>query len=105
MNHPKTASNNQYLAALPDDTERIAERLRRECIRKPARLKGVPTGFTLSIGCASSTGFARPSADRLIQAGDKALYQAKRLGRNRVVSAAPARAAKPTGGRHARPKK
>jgi two-component system cell cycle response regulator len=92
-------------ACIPADAERIAERLRRECIRKPARAKGVSMGFTLSIGCTSSTGFAHPSADRLIQAGDKALYEAKRLGRDRVVSAVPARAAKPIGGRHARPKK
>jgi len=99
----------EFLIVLPDcaapDAERIAERLRRECIRKPARLRGVPLGFTLSIGCASSAGLLRPTADRLIRAGDQALYEAKRLGRDRVVTATPARRAKTTGGRHARPKK
>ncbi len=99
----------EILIVLPDcaatDTERIAERLRRECLRKPARLKGVSLGFTISIGCASSTKMARPTVDRLIQAGDQAMYEAKRRGRDRVVSASPARTDKLTGGRHARPKK
>jgi two-component system, cell cycle response regulator len=89
----------------PADVGRIAERLRRQCVRKPARWKGAEMGFTLSIGCASSTGFARPTADRLIHAGDQALYEAKRLGRNRVEIAVPARPVQKTGVRHARPKK
>jgi len=87
------------------DAARIAERLRRDCLGQSARLKGVSQGFTISIGCASSAGFSRPTVDRLIRAGDEALYEAKRLGRDRVVSAAPSRTAKTTRGRHVRPKK
>jgi diguanylate cyclase (GGDEF)-like protein len=99
----------EFLIVLPDcaapDGVRIAERLRNHGIRKAARLKGVSLGFTISIGCASSAGMARATAERLIHAGDQALYEAKRLGRDCVVSAAPARAAKTKGGRHARPKR
>jgi two-component system cell cycle response regulator len=71
----------------------IAERLRRDCVRKPAKYNGQPLGFTLSIGVSSSENRARPTADRIIQAGDLALYEAKRLGRDRVVrfDAGPAR--------------
>ncbi|MDD8025082.1 MAG: diguanylate cyclase [Acidobacteriota bacterium] len=63
----------------------IAERLRRDAIRKPARFGGQTLGFTLSIGVSSTEDRARPTADKIIQAGDLALYEAKRLGRDRVV--------------------
>jgi two-component system cell cycle response regulator len=83
----------------------VAERLRRACVRKPARHKNRPLGFTISIGCACSEGLARPSSDRLIHAGDQALYEAKRLGRDRVIAAEPAPGASRKRARHARPTK
>ena len=99
----------EFLIVLPDcaaaDMERIAERLRRNCSRKPARFRGAALGLTLSIGCASSTGRSRLTADRLILAGDQALYEAKKRGRDGVVCSAPAVRVKKTGGRHAGPKK
>jgi two-component system cell cycle response regulator len=79
----------EILIVLPNcslaDAAGIAERLRLECVRKPALFNRQPLGFTLSLGVASSENRARPTADRIIQTCDLALYQAKRLGRNRVV--------------------
>lgn len=79
----------EFLIVLPNcaltDAAGIAERLRSECIRKTAQFNRQPLGFTLSLGVSSSENRARPSADRIIQAADLGLYQAKRLGRNRVV--------------------
>jgi two-component system cell cycle response regulator len=81
----------EILIVLPNcgakDAVIIAERLRKGCIRKPARHYGRPLGFTLSIGVASTEGCRNPTVDRLIQAGDQALYEAKRMGRDRVVKA------------------
>jgi diguanylate cyclase (GGDEF)-like protein len=83
----------EILIVLPNcrlsHTAGIAERLRRDCIRKPAKFNGQALGFTLSIGVSSSENRTRPTADRLIQAGDLALYEAKRLGRDRVVRSEP----------------
>jgi diguanylate cyclase (GGDEF)-like protein len=100
----------EFIIVLPDcgikAAANIAERLRDGCIRKPARFKGQPLGFTLSIGCAATENMTRPTAERLIRAGDQALYEAKRSGRDRVIIAPPAR--KRTTGKgpaHASPKK
>jgi diguanylate cyclase (GGDEF)-like protein len=69
------------------DTAMIAERLRKDGIRKPACLNGQPLDITLSVGVASTEGRMRPTVDRLIQTVDQALYEAKRMGRDRVVEA------------------
>lgn len=69
------------------DAVMIAERLRQKCVRKPARSNGQPLGFTLSIGVASSEARKHSTADQLIQASDRALYEAKRAGRDCVVEA------------------
>ena len=55
------------------------------------RIPGRAIRFTLSVGCASSQSFARPTIDRLIRAADQALYRAKKDGRNRVAVATPGR--------------
>lgn len=47
---------------------------------------GVNIGVTVSIGCANRRAHAMASED-LVKAADAALYQAKKTGRNRVVSA------------------
>lgn len=69
------------------DAALIAERLRQSCVRKPVRWEGRSLGFALSIGVAATESCGRPTVDRLIQAGDEALYEAKRMGRDRVVVA------------------
>jgi two-component system, cell cycle response regulator len=99
----------EILVVLPDcsleSAAAIAGRLRLRCIRKPAQFARASIGFTLSLGCASSEGIAHPSADRLILAGDQALYEAKRLGRDQIIAAAPAGTKKNKGKSHVRPEK
>jgi diguanylate cyclase (GGDEF)-like protein len=64
----------------------IAEIVRAACAANRFESKGVATRITLSIGVASQAPWgADPRA--LLSCADAALYQAKRDGRNRVVSA------------------
>ncbi len=73
---------------------RIAERIRSsiETLRPP--VNGGP--MTISIGAAIYPDDA-PSAEALFHVADERLYEAKRLGRNRVVVATTARAAQSAG--------
>lgn len=65
----------------------IAERLRRDAVRKPVKHGSQALGFTLSLGVSSTQDRARPTPDKIISSGDLALYEAKRLGRDQVVRA------------------
>lgn len=82
----------EFLALLPntapDAAVAVAERLR--CTVSGGSIKladGRVIVATVSIGCASTTTGA--PADELLAIADLALYSAKRLGRNRVVSSVP----------------
>ena len=76
----------EFLVVLPNcgllEVARVAERIRLAAARPP-RKKGIPPS-TLSLGCTSSECFVRPDVDGMILTSDKALYEAKREGRNRV---------------------
>lgn len=61
----------------------LAERLLRE-VRRPMDLDGAVVRASMSIGVASSE--LGDGADDLVQASDMAAYEAKRLGRDRVVA-------------------
>ena len=74
----------------PADAELIAERIRASVADKDFALPtpiGSPTPMeiTVSVGVACMCSELN-SADQIISAADRNLYQAKRLGRNRVVS-------------------
>jgi diguanylate cyclase (GGDEF)-like protein len=82
----------EFLALLPNTAPEaamaVAERLR--CAVSGASIKladGRSIAVTVSIGCASTTTGA--PADELLAIADQALYRAKKLGRNRVISSLP----------------
>ncbi|MFO8026024.1 DUF484 family protein [Thiohalophilus sp.] len=67
----------------------IAERIRTSIARhQPVDAAGQPLHITISIGCASLVGnpdvASRSAAQHLLQQADKALYIAKKSGRNRI---------------------
>jgi diguanylate cyclase (GGDEF)-like protein len=80
----------EFVMVLPDtgaqEGRAVAERIRESIAAKPlARSVAV----TISMGVAELG--ARMDADRLLKAGDKALYRAKRAGRNRTEVSSPKR--------------
>lgn len=72
----------EFVVLLPrtnaDSAMKLAERLR-------ARVEEVMKGVTISVGVASRKDGGFSGADEFFIAGDRALYQAKNTGRNRVV--------------------
>jgi diguanylate cyclase (GGDEF)-like protein len=69
-------------------TQRARSRTRGEAIRQLSRAtSATEISVTASMGVATSRG-ENPSAEEVIQAGDKALYRAKAAGRNRIEAAA-----------------
>jgi len=73
----------------PETAAAVAERLRHVVENQPFLLKqsGTQLNITASLGL-SSTVFGATSAEELIRQADRALYEAKHGGRNRVVAAA-----------------
>lgn len=70
--------------AAPAHVKDVLERIRRAASVHPVEVDGFHIDVTVSIGGATRRG---ESAETLISATDRALYQAKALGRNRVVMA------------------
>jgi diguanylate cyclase (GGDEF)-like protein len=62
----------------------LAENLRQRVAAAEFRDRELRVGITASIGVACCRG-AHANADTLLRAADQALYEAKRLGRDRVV--------------------
>jgi diguanylate cyclase (GGDEF)-like protein/PAS domain S-box-containing protein len=72
-----------------DSAELVGERLRSAVERMRVRGDGYEIACTISVGCAAM-GDGVASVGALLQAADRALYAAKRGGRNRVARAAAA---------------
>lgn len=74
-----------FPGADPVATRFLAERARRAIADLRIPLGGTPTGFvTVSVGATSLRPSDDGSADELIARADAALYEAKRLGRDRI---------------------
>src|SRR5580693_859036 len=72
-----------------EDAERIAERIRRHVAGSPFRIPGGadPLSVTISIGVASTLGI-EDTPEALLKRADAAVYEAKSLGRNKVIAKA-----------------
>lgn len=69
--------------------EALAERLRAAVERLSVPIVGADVRVTVSIGIAATEGSSDPTAATLIERADRALYRAKRKGRNRAVADVP----------------
>jgi len=83
----------EFVAVLPGRTlgeaEDVAESLRRAVVSLEFKRPGSGNGFvTASFGVASAVPEVGSTAEDLIQRADRAMYAAKRAGRNRVVTEA-----------------
>jgi len=79
----------EFAIVLENTTEEaaaeVAERLRLGIESTPLPLEHGPLGLTVSVGVACVTPTGTDDLDALLALADKALYAAKRAGRNRVV--------------------
>ncbi len=65
--------------------ETVAERIRSAVERTPVEIRGQRIAVTASVGIADDSDVDAGDGDALVRAADRALYQAKLAGRNRVV--------------------
>lgn len=74
------------VAETPADSVALAEKIRELVSQSPANYQGEPISLTVSAGISCCSGHAgEGSLSRLMRAADKALYEAKASGRNRVI--------------------
>ena len=76
-------------AQAEDSTSKVGATTYGERIRATVETEATALGLTVSVGVASLPEDAT-TADGLVGAADAALYEAKALGRNRLVGAHPA---------------
>ncbi|MCP4139887.1 MAG: PAS domain S-box protein [Chloroflexi bacterium] len=78
----------EFVILLPETTKeqagQMAERMRKKCAEAPLDLREASVSLTISFG-VSCLGGERLNLDELLLRADKALYQSKEGGRNRVT--------------------
>lgn len=81
----------EFLIVLPgcsaDQAMGLSERLKSGITDQEVELPGMSISFTISLGVANAKGRQGEDAGHLVQAADRALYQAKNRGRNSIVLA------------------
>jgi diguanylate cyclase (GGDEF)-like protein len=79
----------EFAVLLPEATlavgVQVADRIRRQVEKHRFEYQGRPYSITVSLGVAATEGHDSLSCEELLQKADMSLYQAKKLGRNRVV--------------------
>ena len=81
----------EFVIVLPETTllgaYAVAERMRRLCAETSVQLANTQLVVTASFGVATIDGVpaSNDDAEAMLQAADKALYESKRAGRNRVT--------------------
>lgn len=82
----------EFVIAMPDTdgtvARSVAERVREEIANTPFSVSNQSLGVTVSVGVASLKADAEDSMQDLLKRADRALYEAKNSGRNRVVAKA-----------------
>jgi diguanylate cyclase (GGDEF)-like protein len=83
----------EFVLLLPDTPAEsamvVADRVRNKLTRARAGWPGSLGALTLSIGIASSTEPSIATPEELLEAADRALYEAKHQGRDRAIAARP----------------
>ena len=69
----------------PEDAKNIAERLRLLVANTSIQTEIGPINTTISIGVANTKNAHSTAIDQLLLKADRAMYQAKQTGRNRVI--------------------